>query len=354
MKFGQIIKKLRLDAEMTQEKLSELLLISPQAVSRWETGSAMPDISLLPPIANLFHVTTDYLLGMDGYEKDKRLEEFEEAYKDYWKTDDKEQCYRTALQAATEYPGEMKYTEWLATSEYYFGLSGTPDAKELLEKAVKHYKIVLENCSDKTVWDKALSGIVMVLSHVGKKSEAKKYAMLQEDEEKRNELLNWCLEGEEKKIHNQRMVEYKLRALCFQLVYQSERRIESYDAVERILNVMVPDGNYLDYHSILQYNCIHKAFFLCRQKCYDETIEELKKARFHAEEMVKVRMKKKYKYTTPLFDCLTGEVEDTDSVCTDLTDFCNCLQNNQCFDLIREREDFIELLNRKNFADFKL
>ena len=65
MTFGKIMKDLRRNANMTQEKLAEILNISPQAVSRWETDAAMPDISLLPPIANLFHVTTDYLLCMD-------------------------------------------------------------------------------------------------------------------------------------------------------------------------------------------------------------------------------------------------------------------------------------------------
>lgn len=65
MTFGQIIKKLRREADMTQEKLAELLSVSAQAVSRWENDSAMPDIALLVPLANLFHVTTDYLLGVD-------------------------------------------------------------------------------------------------------------------------------------------------------------------------------------------------------------------------------------------------------------------------------------------------
>ena len=63
MTFGQTIKVLRKEANMTQESLAELLSISPQAVSRWETDAAMPDISLLPPLANLFNVTTDYILG---------------------------------------------------------------------------------------------------------------------------------------------------------------------------------------------------------------------------------------------------------------------------------------------------
>ena len=45
MTFGQKIKSLRREANMTQENLAELLSISPQAISRWETDVAMPDIS---------------------------------------------------------------------------------------------------------------------------------------------------------------------------------------------------------------------------------------------------------------------------------------------------------------------
>ena len=69
MSFGETIKTLRKQSEMTQEQLAELLSISPQAVSRWETNTAMPDISLLPPLANLFGVSTDFLLGMDDFQR---------------------------------------------------------------------------------------------------------------------------------------------------------------------------------------------------------------------------------------------------------------------------------------------
>lgn len=65
MSFGEKIKKLRRQANLTQEQLANLLSISPQAISRWENGAAMPDISLLVPLANLFHVSTDHLLGIE-------------------------------------------------------------------------------------------------------------------------------------------------------------------------------------------------------------------------------------------------------------------------------------------------
>lgn len=75
MSFGKTIKKLRRDREMTQEQLAEILSISPQAVSRWETDMAMPDISLIAPLCNLFNVTSDELLEIDLAQKQKNINE---------------------------------------------------------------------------------------------------------------------------------------------------------------------------------------------------------------------------------------------------------------------------------------
>ena len=83
MTFGQIIKKLRREADMTQEKLAELLSVSAQAVSRWENDSAMPDIALLVPLANLFHVTTDYLLRPQPKQTETAAEEPPRQQKDW-------------------------------------------------------------------------------------------------------------------------------------------------------------------------------------------------------------------------------------------------------------------------------
>ena len=60
--IGEKIKLLRMQEHITQETLANALHISPQAVSKWEKGIASPDISLLVPIADYFHVTEDYLL----------------------------------------------------------------------------------------------------------------------------------------------------------------------------------------------------------------------------------------------------------------------------------------------------
>lgn len=84
MTFGEIIRKLRRDADLTQERLAEILSISPQAVSRWETDMAMPDVSLLPALANLFDVTTDYLLGVDLSKKKEKIHEIQDRAREFF------------------------------------------------------------------------------------------------------------------------------------------------------------------------------------------------------------------------------------------------------------------------------
>ena len=60
--IGTKIKQLRLAASMTQEQLAQGLGVSAQAVSKWETGAACPDVTLLYDLAQLLAVTTDALL----------------------------------------------------------------------------------------------------------------------------------------------------------------------------------------------------------------------------------------------------------------------------------------------------
>lgn len=344
MSFGKTIKKLRHDADMTQEKLAELLSISPQAVSRWETDIAMPDISLLPPLANLFGVTTDYLLGMDKYQSDLRKAEFDEAFYEYWKHDDKEKNYQIAVRAVAEYPGNMEYLEWLASAEYYIAIPNSDNAEynRLLDDSIKHYDIVLDNTNDPKLYNRALNGIVMSLCMIGKKIEAKEYAMHIENENERDDALCWCLEGEERISHCQKVAEKYLNCFLCQLKLISKSFVAC-DAVDQILRILFPDGNYQYYHNILQYNAIDKAFVLCREKRYDEAIGELKNAKFHAEEVMKYSKETYYRFTSPLFDHVSGEKNETDSDVTDVDDFICCLNNNRCFDAIRDREDFKEL-----------
>ena len=60
--LGNNIRNFRKNKGLTQEELADLLNITPQAVSRWESTAGMPDVSMLIPLAQTLGVSTDALL----------------------------------------------------------------------------------------------------------------------------------------------------------------------------------------------------------------------------------------------------------------------------------------------------
>ena len=70
--FGQRLKLIRKEAQITQAELAEQLMVSVQSVSKWECDNTMPDISQIVPLAAILGVTTDCLLGVGGNEKKDR------------------------------------------------------------------------------------------------------------------------------------------------------------------------------------------------------------------------------------------------------------------------------------------
>ena len=61
--FPEKIKELRLSKKMTQQEVADKLGITRPAYTAYESGKREPDFSILQSLANIFDVTTDYLLG---------------------------------------------------------------------------------------------------------------------------------------------------------------------------------------------------------------------------------------------------------------------------------------------------
>ncbi len=72
-KFGTFLKELRKEKGLTQEQLSEYLGVSNRSVSRWETGTNMPDIDLVIELADYFDVSIEELL--EGERKAESMDE---------------------------------------------------------------------------------------------------------------------------------------------------------------------------------------------------------------------------------------------------------------------------------------
>lgn len=71
-KIGMFFKELRKEKELTQEQLAEQFGVSRRTVSRWETGSNMPDLDILIEMADYYEVELRELL--DGERKEKKME----------------------------------------------------------------------------------------------------------------------------------------------------------------------------------------------------------------------------------------------------------------------------------------
>ncbi len=92
LKLGENLRRLRKERELTQEQFADAIGVSFQAVSRWENGTAYPDMELLPALSSFFGVSVDTLLGCPEVEKEEQakalLEELHKvACKDPFDTD---------------------------------------------------------------------------------------------------------------------------------------------------------------------------------------------------------------------------------------------------------------------------
>ena len=139
VKLGEKIKALRKEKNISQEILANYLGVSFQAVSKWETGSTMPDVTMIPAIASFFRVSTDELFEFNLYEMEKEVEDIcYEAYK-YRFDDDMENAERILRDGLQRFPGNEKILNCLLY---------TLDYKKRSEEVINLCKILIESCKD--------------------------------------------------------------------------------------------------------------------------------------------------------------------------------------------------------------
>ena len=141
IKLGEKIKSLRKQKNISQEVFANYLGVSFQAVSKWETGNTMPDITMTPAIASFFGVSTDELFDFNLFEIEKQVDEIcNEAYK-YRFTDGakSERILRKGLQ---RFPGnDIILNNLLYTLDY----------KTRADEVISLCKTLIESTKDDSV-----------------------------------------------------------------------------------------------------------------------------------------------------------------------------------------------------------
>ena len=104
MNLGEKIKTLRKQKNISQEVFAGYLGVSFQAVSKWECGNTMPDVTMIPAIASFFGVSTDELFDFNLYETEKQVEAIcHESWK--YRENDPAKAERILREGLQRYPG---------------------------------------------------------------------------------------------------------------------------------------------------------------------------------------------------------------------------------------------------------
>jgi len=136
MEIGNQIKQLRLRRGITQEAMAQHFGLSPQAISKWERGTAAPDIELLPLLSAYFGVTIDELFALSD---DVRMERIQNMIWDvrYLNPADVENERNFLLEKARREPDNGRPHELLADMENHLAREHRALAAEYAMEALR-------------------------------------------------------------------------------------------------------------------------------------------------------------------------------------------------------------------------
>ncbi len=135
--FGANLRALRIGKGLTQEQAAELLNVSKQSVSRWETGITWPDISFLPQLASFYGVSVDALLGVDEPLRQAILEKYREAHRAAHHRGDTAAAYELSRSLHGRFPNEHEAMSDRMNDAYLMGRAAEgPKRREYLNEAL--------------------------------------------------------------------------------------------------------------------------------------------------------------------------------------------------------------------------
>ncbi len=174
IKIGTKIRLLRRQNDVTQDMLADHLGVTPQAVSRWESGVCYPDMNFLPLIADYFSVTMDELLCYTNARKEQKVEEYlEEAERllDRERLTEAMEVLRTALaEIPSSYRLQIEMAEVLSLyAEALIEKGDSPKIKEVvnaaLDEAVSFCRHILSDCTDDELRDRTKKTLCDIYAH---------------------------------------------------------------------------------------------------------------------------------------------------------------------------------------------
>ena len=355
MSFGNIIKKLRQERKLTQEQLAGILSISPQAISRWETNLALPDISLLPTLANYFDVTTDYLLEVDISKKEKEISRYLEEARSYTCKGMWSKGIEILQSAIKKHPNaynlinELAYAIYCSPQETNKWLS-----ENVLTEIINLEETVLTNSNNTELRTSAIALLCQL--YPAEKAEALAQTMPSIYQSK-EVLLASLYKGTKRFNQVQDNIFSYLELLLLNLTtnnaplddktkaYSFEEMIDLNKRKIDILNLIFEDKNYGFFSQTVCWTYLDIAWFYAALKNKTQTLKYLKLAKNQAIANDIIDYNPDTKYTGMVFKGRRyGEIR------YNITENDSTHQlkemNDKVYDFIREDKEFIDIINK--------
>ena len=352
LKIGEKIKELRKAQDVTQEKLADYLNISYQAISKWENGLALPDITLLPKLSSFFGVSTDWLLGADWIKTDMFIEDTIIKAVNYKKEGKSEQAIHLLEKTLLQYPNNfLLISELIETKVQRFT---NKDNEIWLDDIVKKSNIVLDNCTDDAIRYKVKTNLAFAYSFCNKREDAEMicdtfpevayskiemYSMIAPPKE-RIKYKKGCVGRDCESIFID-MLSIAKHHYCFA---EAKNALPICEMVIKIIDIMGNEG-FLKFHKAEAFADMANAYAKLQDK--GNTLKYMKKA-FNEYLEMDILSETETVYKTPI---LEGQTFGKDKITywngeSASQNYLYVISNRRTFTFLKEDADYIELFNK--------
>ena len=345
--IDQKLRELSQKRGNTQEELAEFLLVSSQAVSKWERGESIPDVAQLPRIAAYYNVTVDDLLGVGEIRRREKIDEYHNKSKKLNNKGLREEDLKLWREAYAEFPNEIEVLDSLMHALWY--IDGNQD--EIISLGER----ILRESTEQRFRGGALQMLCFAYKEKGDIEKAKEYAMMGSNLYVTIEsLFESVLEGDELKTHESAillkyldLIGSSLLGLCQNNDYA--RYAWLHEFYLKLMELFFDDGFYGFYAC----RAAERHHWLARINAWDEN-----KCREHLEAAEKFTaqyddLPDVYTYTSTLLNGYKGETASTSKNYTETqTELLLKRIHDSHFDVVRDKDWFKELDSRlsKNAA----
>lgn len=168
--LGNKIRELRVNKGLTQEQLATALNLSPQAISKWETGGGYPDVATLPVLAGYFGVSLDEMFEYDPEEIEEKIQKA--LYSSRGGLFGSDLSIQILLDGIAAYPsGYILKRELLW---HYAERISKGDKSDIVEKALILGQQIIAECKDTFITLGVMGDMADIYINTGRYEEGKK------------------------------------------------------------------------------------------------------------------------------------------------------------------------------------